>query len=296
MTKPEILELIKTTIDETFQSTPPASSFVNWTTDLLVDVPMFMVEDLDAFLAALEEKMGAGLEELVGSALLEDVEYYSKVENLIKEIEGFLEFLEDDDLILFGDEIKPSATKEEGVTENFYSFESDLFKSTISYINSLEFPVVDPQIRIVEHCIGANTATAHLLQQFLGFNYFAEEMKESELIHGALSVLTNMHHILSEFEEGKLFAASGTPPGFVLEFDNPVTVKYLHELEAAAQMLSVVVAKLLEKTSLDLSERQQTDIKDVIKEIEMIFCICNDVIAYAGGNFNSVIKKIKSIP
>jgi hypothetical protein len=217
------------------------------------------------------------------------------VEHLVKEIEDFLLLLEEDDIILFGDEIEPSTSKEEIVTENFYSFESELFKSTISYINSLEFPVVDPQIRIVEHCIGANTAAAHLLQQFLGFNHFAEEMKEPELIHGALSVLINMHHVLSEFEESKLVAASGTPPGFVLEFDNPVTVKYLHELESAAQMLSVVVAKLLEKTSSDLSERQQTDIKDIIKEIEIIFCICNDVITYAGGNFNSVIKKIKSI-
>ena len=256
---------------------------------------MFMVEDFDDFLTALEEKMGVGWGELVGPETLDNLQYFSKVENIIKEIEDFLLILDDDDLVLFDDEIKPSALKEETVTENFYSFESELFKSTISHINSQDFPVVDPQVRIVESCIGANTAAAHLLQQFLGFNYFAEEMKEPELIYGALSVLTNMHHVLSEFDERQLFEASGTPPGIVLEFDNPAKVKYLHELEAAAQMLSVVVAKLLEKTSSDLSERQQTDIKDIIKEIEMIFCICNDVIAYAGGNFNSVIKKIRSI-
>jgi hypothetical protein len=295
MTRPEILELIKTTVDETFPSTPLASSFINWTTDLLVDIPMFMVEDFDGFLTALEEKMGAGWGELVGPETLDNLQYLSKVENIIKEIEDFLLILDDEDLVLFEDELKPTVLSEDVVTENFYSFESELFKSTISHINSQDFPVVDPQIRIVEHCVGANTAAAHLLQQFLGFNYFAEEMKEPELIYGALSVLINMHHVLSEFEEDKLFAASGTPPGIVLEFDNPVTVKYLHDLEGASQMLSVVVAKLLEKTSSDLSERQQTDIKDVIKEIEMIFCICNDVIAYAGGNFNSVIKKIRSI-
>lgn len=296
MTRPEILELIKTTIDETFEATPPASSLIQETTDLLVDIPMFMVEDLDEFLTALEEKMGVGWGELVGPSLLDDIEYFSKVESLVEEIEGFLTFLEDDDIIMFGDSIKPAMEKESIPLENFYSFESELFKSTIQHINSLEFPIVDPQIRIVEQCTNANTAAAHLLQQFIGFNHFAEEMKETELIGGALSVLKSMHHILSEFDEKKLFEVSGNPPGIVLEFENPVTVKYLHELETASQMLSVVVSKLLEKTSNDLSERQQTNLKDIIKEVEMIFCICNDIIAYSGGNFDSVIKKIKSLP
>lgn len=296
MTRPEILELIKTTIDETFEATPPASSLIQETTDLLVDIPMFMVEDLDNFLTALEEKMGVGWGELVGPSLIDNIEYFSKVESLVEEIEGFLTFLEDDDIIMFGDSIKPAMEKESIPLENFYSFESELFKSTIQHINSLEFPIVDPQIRIVEQCTNANTAAAHLLQQFLGFNHFAEEMKETELIGGALSVLKSMHHILSEFDERKLFEVSGNPPGIVLEFENPVTVKYLHELETASQMLSVVVSKLLEKTSNDLSERQQTNLKDIIKEVEMIFCICNDIIAYSGGNFESVIKKIKSVP
>jgi len=296
MTRPEILELIKTTIDETFESTPPASSLIHETTDLLVDIPMFMVEDLDEFLTCLEEKLGVGWGELVGPTLMDSVDYFSSVENLVKEIEDFLTLLDDEDLILFGDEIKPASAKEEIPVENFYSFESELFESTINYINSLNFPIIDPQARIVEQCINANTAAAHLLQQFLGFNHFAEEIKETGLINGTLSILKSMHHILSEFEDRKLFEATGNPPGIVLEFDNPVTVKYLHELETAAQMLSVVVSKLLEKTSNDLSERQQTDIKDIIKEIEIIFCICNDVIAYSGGNFNSVVKKIKSVP
>jgi hypothetical protein len=93
-----------------------------------------------------------------------------------------------------------------------------------------------------------------------------------------------------------IYETSGTPPGIVLEFESPVTVKYLHELEAASQMLSVVISRILEKVVEDFSERQQTSLSNIIEEICMVFSISNEIITYSGGDLNKVLKKPVATP
>ncbi len=295
MTRQEILELIKTTIDETFESTPPASSFIQETTDLLVDIPMFMVEDLDDFLSAIEEKIGVGWGELVGPNTKDDIDYFSKVENLIQEIDDFLNFLEDD-LLFLEDCDKIAKGDTQSVSENFYSFATDSFNNIIQSLKDSRKETCSPQERMLEACVSANTMAASLLQVFVGYNHFAVDIEEKILIRNTTGILIEMHKLFAEFELSDLNDASGTPPGVILEFENPVIVKYLHELETASQMLSVVVSKVLEKVFEDYSESQQTSLVNIMEEINMIFSISNDIISYSGANLNQVLKKPKSTP
>lgn len=286
----EALQLVKDTLDESFPSTPPASSMVQETTDLLVDIPMFMVENLDEFLTLLEERLGTGWGEIVGKDLLDDVEYFSKVENIINKIQNYMDFLDDD--LIFADCIGPTEEALETVsTQNFYSFESKMFIEAIQSIQKNRMEMLSAQDRMLEACVSANTSAAHLNQIFLGHNYFAEEIKEGELIRGATNILMSMHQILAEFEMSELMSLEGHSKGFSLEFDNPLEVKFLHDLEPTSSMLSVVISKLLEKVYSDYSERQQTKIGEIADDIQMIFSMCNDVVAYSGGSINQVVKK-----
>ena len=295
MTPQEILELIKTTIDETFESTPPASSLIQETTDLLVDIPMFMVEDLDNFLTALEEKIGVGWGELIGPHLKDDVDYFSKVENIAQEIEDYFSFLDDD--ILFLDDYEELAkSKDQSVSENFYDFGTEKFKEIIQAIKEGRRQTASPQERMLEACVFANTMAANLLQVFVGFNHYAVDIQEKTLVRNTAGILMEMHKIFAEFELSTIHETSGTPPGIVLEFESPVTVKYLHELEAASQMLSVVVSRILEKVSEDFSERQQTLLSNIMEEIGMVFSISNEIITYSGGDLNKAIKKPIATP
>jgi hypothetical protein len=295
MTRQEILELIKTTIDETFESTPPVSSLIQETTDLLVDIPMFMVEDLDEFLTAIEEKIGVGWGELVGPNTKDDVDYFSKVENLVQEIDDFLNFLEDD--LLFMDDCNMIAKgNSQLASENFYSFATENFNNIIQSLRDSRRETSSPQERMLEACISANTMAANLLQVFVGYNHFAVDIQEKALVRNTAGILMEMHKLFAEFEISEIHKESGTPPGIILEFENPVIVKFLHELETASQMLSVVVSKVLEKVFEDYSERQQTSLSNVIEEINMIFSISNDIISYSGADLNQVLKRPKSTP
>ena len=297
----EALELIKDILDVCIPAEPNLSKMVTEETDLLQEIPEFIMMDLDNFVNEVEEVLGSTLADSCGQeAITED--YFSKVSNVISAVcvamekmakdrfeevceisdslklidrEDIIETIDDDEkywqvISLSSVEFKKAI---EGATERFN-------KRNEIEVGELHAQVPDsvkPTLKLLGYAIEFNSGCSDLLDIFIQHEYMGVDCIEGDIIGERL--MDSLYCVLAilKLYQKENYVACGVSDAnkeFELGFEFPSDIENLNDLMPSIMMLSCLSTRLLERFSnfYEYSDFEDCTI-DYIPEDENLFSL-----------------------
>lgn len=289
-------------------------------TDLLSDVPGFLMEDLDCFLDFIMSEVVSPEQDVYLSDFFdswgesdEDKQEYSKIANILQVVEEFYDnctnLFEEEDNIMFGDAVGqrlqkdskeeapaeiPQEPKESAPECKVYSLESSEFLGVMDrYRMHRQMTDTTLESRVLEYASSANHAAAGLMDEFIKSQYFGmPEVPKIKIVRELEMVAYWVHMMLCEFDLEKSEKLVEREMKMEMDFSPPNNIKHFEDLAPSCQMLVCMTSNLVENvvSQVTSSVSPKIDLEDLLPGIHGIMAITNEVAEYCESSLEQLVK------